>query len=93
MDKIYALADCYDDSVLTIMQTENDSGEIKSPDDEIIVTNQRGTVKLMRQLLEEMWKQARPLAENVKLGKEKSDFYALKNISDISAQKSESAYS
>lgn len=85
IDKIYAVADCYDDSILTIMQTDNDSTEINSPDDTVMVTNQRGTVKLMRQLLEEMWKQAKPLSTKLTIGKDAP------SIKDISAAETENA--
>jgi len=54
-DKIYSVADCYDDNVLTILQTKSDSVDTFSPSDTIIYSTQRDTVKMIRQMIESSW--------------------------------------
>ncbi len=58
IDNVYAIADCYDDSLLTIMQIKNDTEDIKSPEDLCIITNHPDTVKMVRQFLETTWEDA-----------------------------------
>ena len=55
IDKVYSVADCYDDNVLTILQTKHDSIDTFSPSDTIIYSTQSDTVKMIRQMLEESW--------------------------------------
>jgi sugar-specific transcriptional regulator TrmB len=62
VDKIYAIADCYDDSLLTIITPQNNNPD----DDEIIVTNKHEFVKMIRQMLENMWEHATPLEKREK---------------------------
>ncbi len=55
IDNVYAIADCYDDSLLTILQVKEDTESVESPEDVAIITNQQGTVKMVRQFLEDIW--------------------------------------
>lgn len=65
VDKIYSIADCYDDSAVTILQTKNDTEDTESPNDVIIYSTQRNTVKMMRHMMEEVWRSGLPSFERV----------------------------
>lgn len=58
IDNVYAIADCYDNSLLTIMQVKDDTEGIESPEDITILTNLTPTVMMVRQFLEGMWEQS-----------------------------------
>ena len=70
VEKIYAVLSCYDDSYMNMMRVRNDNTSLKS-DDISIITNQEYTVKMMRQMLEEMWLHgidALQMVENIEKG-------------------------
>lgn len=58
IDNVYAIADCYDNSLLTIMQIKEDTDSIDSPEDITIITNQVPTVMMVRQFLEGVWEKS-----------------------------------
>jgi len=65
-DNVYAIADCYDDSLLTLMQIKEDTDIIESPEDTSIITNQPGTVKMVRQFMESTWDTAVDAEERIR---------------------------
>ncbi len=62
IDKVYAVADCYDDSVAVVINPKDDD----ISNDEVMVTNKQEMVKMMRQMLESMWQRATPLEDREK---------------------------
>jgi len=66
VEKMYSITDCYDDSVATIMHTNNDTESTESPNDVIIYSTQRDTIKMMRNMMEEVWRSSVPSEEKIK---------------------------
>ncbi|MBI2076628.1 MAG: hypothetical protein HYT72_05275 [Candidatus Aenigmarchaeota archaeon] len=96
IDDVHAVMGCFDNSRLVLLHIKDDSPGINSPEDFAILTNQKGTVELMRQMFDAIWEKSSDLktrirelhpGESVKVGiKAGKDALDLDNIS---MQKSE----
>ncbi len=77
IDDVYAVADCYDDSLAVIINPKDENVS----NDEVMITNKRETVKMMRQMLEGMWEHATPLEKREKqLEKQYTDKELIESI-------------
>ncbi len=65
VDKVHAIAGCYDNNRLVMINTKSDTISKNSPDDTIMIVNNSDTVSMMRQMLESMWEHAVPLEERI----------------------------
>lgn len=65
IDKVHAVAGCYDNSSLTMLDIKNDNISKNSPDDTILMINNSDTVEMMRQMLESVWENATSLEERI----------------------------
>ena len=65
IEKPKAVLSCHDNSCLLLIQIEDDSTTLDSPEDTAVLTNQRSATTTFRFILEKMWEQAKSLEERV----------------------------
>ncbi len=58
VDDIPSVISCHDDSFMVMMQVKDDSVKVDSPEDVIMLTNQKSTVQAIKNMLEYMWASA-----------------------------------
>lgn len=64
-ERIYSVLNCFDSSKLVLVQINDDSPTMDSPDDVAIITNQLPTVSTFRAILETLWEHAKPLGSRI----------------------------
>ncbi|MEK6809667.1 MAG: helix-turn-helix domain-containing protein [Nanoarchaeota archaeon] len=65
VDKVHSVTSCFDNQMLCMLDLKDDSPDIGSPDDIIMIINNKNMVKMMRYMLESVWADAEPLATRI----------------------------
>ena len=65
VDDVHAITTCYDDKRLLMIELKNDKPDLKSQDDAMLITTNPETIKMTRQMMEGVWKDAMPLEERI----------------------------